>query len=663
MEAGLGSALRALLADLGSPVTSVERITGLGRDPASLPQTFRLTLADGRVLKGRRHGSRRESRRFATLARLLDWAPLSRVLAATGEATLEEWVDGRPLGRTTDAEGGDPEDLARWAGDVLGRLHRTSVGPVADRFARLAGTDQRMDALEAALGALEMRDAVSTDMARRLCARAREAQPPDALAHGLVHGDLAPENIVLGAGGPILVDNTTLSVAALDEDLARAWYRWPMGPSHRAAFVEAYERHRAIDRFCRHFDFWMILALAEAARYRCEVAPKSAMVPLEKLHAMARPAVGRPRDAGPGRVTLRWAGLTMRVISPDRRAIDWLVEFLAPYAEEGHDGDADVDLRLEAASPDRRPGLPGRPPDGVADAFILDTRVIRLPYWECGEQRVAIDADRGVRLEMAPGRVTITAARDGALRIAALRTLREMATAEWQRDGGRLVHAAALAVDGSVILIAGPKGSGKTTLLVHALGLARARYVANDRVVVHVADGSIEAHGIPTVVSHRSGTLPLAMLQAAARRGYAATLTLAEARGSGRDPGHEVPSLSPAQLCRLTGVPRVAGGRIGAVLLPMVDPSGDGFEIRPLSRWEAADRVDALRFGPPGDPSSQLFAALPRARAPAPAAPRDPVVALPQEVPWAVVRLGAPWNRRARRQLGRFLAEIRRVPL
>jgi Ser/Thr protein kinase RdoA (MazF antagonist) len=639
-------------------VTSVERITGLGREPDRLPQTFRLTLADGRVLKGRRHGNARVAERFATLARLLGGAPLSRILAATAEATLEEWIDGRPLDRSTAGDGADPEGLARWAGDVLGRLHRTGVGPGAEALADLAGPDQRMEALEALLGALATRDAVSTDMARRLSARARAAQPPETPAYGVVHGDLAPENVVLGLHGAVLVDNTTLAVAALDEDLARTWYRWPMRLSHRAAFVEAYERHRAIDRFCRHFDFWMILALAKAAGYRLEAAPRSAVVPLEKLRAMARPGGGRPRPAAPGRATLRWAGLTVRVTSPDQTAIDWLVEFLAPWAEEGQERDADVDLGLERASTGGRTGAPERPPDGVADAFVLDTRVIRLPYWGSGDRRVAVDSARGVRLETAPGRVVIAAASGAVLRIAALRTVRELATVAWRRAGGRLVHAAALAVDGRVILIAGPKGSGKTTLLVHALGLAGACFVANDRVVVRVAEGGIEAHGMPTIVSHRPGTLPAAMLEAAAQRGYAATLTLAEARASGRAPGAEVPSLSPAQLCRLAGVPRVAGGRIGAVLLPVVDPSGGGVGIRPLSRREAAARAEALRFGPPGEPSSELFTPPPPEIDPAPAPSRDPVAALQEDVPWAIVRLGAPWDRRARRELGRFLAGI-----
>jgi aminoglycoside phosphotransferase (APT) family kinase protein len=657
MEAWLGSALLSLLAGLGSPVTSVERITGLGRAPEKLPQTFRVTLADGRVLKGRRHGTAWVASRFATLGRHLDGVPLSRVLAATGDATLEEWIDGRPLGRPLDGESVDPVGLARWAGDVLGRLHRTEVGPAVDAFADLDGSDRRMDALEAVVADLARREAVSSDMARRLCARAGESQPPDALAYGVVHGDLAPENVVVGPGGPILVDNTTLSVAALDEDLARTWYRWPMRPSHRAVFVEAYERHRAIDRFCRHFDFWMILALAKAARYRLEAAPESAAVPLAKLRAMARPAVRRPSPAGFGGIALRWAGLTMRVLSPDRGVLDWLAEFLAPWAEEGRQSTADVELHLEL-SPDWRPAPPTRAPDGVADAFVLDTRVIRFPYWECGDRRVAVDPDRGVRVEIAPGRVALTAAHDATLRIAAMRTLREMATAAWRRRAGQLVHAAALDIDGRVILIAGPKGSGKTTLLVHALGLAGTRFVANDRVVVRVADGEIEAHGIPTVVSHRPGTLPASMLEAAAQRGYAATLTLAEARAAGRPSGPPVPSLSPAQLCRLAGVPRRAGGKVGAVLLSTIDPSSEGLRLHALSRREAADRVNALRFGPPGNPSSQLFAPPAPARDPTPLTGNDPLAALQEAVPWAVVRLGAPWDRRAGRQLGRFLAEI-----
>jgi len=99
-------------------------------------------------------------------------------------------------------------------------------------------------------------------------------------------------------------------------------------------------------------------------------------------------------------------------------------------------------------------------------------------------------------------------------RIAVLRVMREIASAQMCLTNWLPLHAAAVAYDQQAILILGERRAGKTTLSLQLLSHVACSFISNDRVFV---DGSVTptpvVHGIPGVVNrvrhfmHRFGLL------------------------------------------------------------------------------------------------------------------------------------------------------------
>ena len=139
-------------------------------------------------------------------------------------------------------------------------------------------------------------------------------------------------------------------------------------------------------------------------------------------------------------------------------------------------------------------------------------------------------------------------------------------------------------------------------MLVHCLSAPGAAYVSNDRVLVSFAGPVPAAQGMPAIVSLRQGTLALfpELSRTVARRGYRAHLTIAECEAESAAPPGPVADgdarVSPAQLCRLFGVPMAAEAPAAALLLPRVDPGRPGMGWRRLSADEAASRFEAVVF-------------------------------------------------------------------
>jgi hypothetical protein len=324
-------------------------------------------------------------------------------------------------------------------------------------------------------------------------------------------------------------------------------------------------------------------------------------------------------------LTLRYDEAQVRVVSEDRATLAWLEGFVCPSFERVEDASAgaaiehvvhyvcdaarhDGFLRRAKKAKDSRP------------CFGLDTEVVHLPAWEQDGALHLHDKRRSCVLIVGrPGPGDVTLVVDPATvgrRLPLFRTVRELAAETWRRRPRRLqLHAAALAVDGEALLLAGPKHAGKTTLLVHALAAEGARYIANDRVALQLgADagntgtgfagaGGVLARGMPTVVSLRLGTLLRypRLLAGVPDSQHLAQLNDAEWEEARQRGGQVVAGdgvrFSPGRFCAQLGTTAVAGAPLGALLFCRIDAGVPGRTLERLSPAAARAELQACLYG------------------------------------------------------------------
>ena len=269
-----------LLADLRSPVREVAVLSA----PAwrvSPRVSYRVELADGRMVKLRRAVTEERARTFSSLAAAVGDPRLARVLACRGDVTLEEWVPGTPLDRLElrDAH------LVEGAG-LLAAIHLAEVPPGFPP-ARVVSTEAARAGIEAALRALFEAGAVEAPLAGKLRAAAAAGDPGTAPA-GIIHTDLCAENLVVDLAGRVrAVDNEALRIGPTGFDLARVWYRWPMSGPAWAAYLNAYARLADPEPALAAFSFWKLAAVLHSARVRLRRGVAAAAVPLARLSALA----------------------------------------------------------------------------------------------------------------------------------------------------------------------------------------------------------------------------------------------------------------------------------------------------------------------------------------------------------------------------------------
>jgi hypothetical protein len=189
-------------------------------------------------------------------------------------------------------------------------------------------------------------------------------------------------------------------------------------------------------------------------------------------------------------------------------------------------------------------------------------------------------------------------------RVALLRVVREIATANRVAGDGVIVHGAALAWRGRGYVIAGPKNAGKTTLLLHLLWNTGATYMANDRAMIWHNAVPVRLRGMPTIVSVRASSLVHLphLAEAFQHRPYHHRFSLDEsdavahpaaesATGAANTSG-----VTPAQLARLLGVSRSGELPLAAVIFPQRAEAPSGARIEPLDAEETVVRLRAALF-------------------------------------------------------------------
>lgn len=279
MEAELGPDLWAIVAAIGAPLVEVVPVTTI-RSAGSYRASFRLTLADGQVLKGRRLNAPADVARLTRLLPLLDPRYFPPILTRCGRALLTRWIAGRPAG---------PEAWTtarlRTCGLLHADIHRL---PVSAELATLQPAIAWTERLDRWLGDLVAGEALRAAEASEISRLVVDSAPTTART-GLCHTDFCADNIIITeVGGLCVIDNEGLSLDAPEFDLARTWYRWPMTPTQQAAYADGYAAPEHSARFAAHFLHWALLAVLDSAAYRVRIGAASARVPLDRLAELRR---------------------------------------------------------------------------------------------------------------------------------------------------------------------------------------------------------------------------------------------------------------------------------------------------------------------------------------------------------------------------------------
>ena len=271
LSSQLGEDLWSLVQAVPSRLVAATPIGALSASPA-----FRFQFADGRVLKGRYLPSVAEAQRIEYILRCVNHPSFPQVLARQRTAFLSHWIDGTPLDRVSLTA-----DTVRRCGTLQGLLHSTLLppeNPYRPHTARCSedGLRQRLDQLVRA-------GLVAESEGHALLALALDHAPATS-AIGFVHCDFCSENIVQQASGDLYaIDSDALTVDAIDYDLGRTWYRWPMSPSLRAAYFAGYDSVRSSRDFVMHFPYWAVAAALAGVVFRLRRHPQSTDVPLSRL--------------------------------------------------------------------------------------------------------------------------------------------------------------------------------------------------------------------------------------------------------------------------------------------------------------------------------------------------------------------------------------------
>ena len=261
-------------------------------------------------------------------------------------------------------------------------------------------------------------------------------------------------------------------------------------------------------------------------------------------------------------------------VEADIGLLSWLEEFFPETSGLPTSKENLWRVRVRLGSPHLE-GTPLRTLQGFTfDGRFSDhsgTRDERGRLWIAGEtDGLTFRLDRSQRtVEI------VSLASDSPTRVAVMRVVRELATTACLRDGQLPIHGSAFVrSDGSAVIVCGPKGAGKTSLLVHALH-SGATYLANDRVMLEPVAPFV-AHGMPTIVSLRSGMLDL----------FEHIKSALEDRQS-VSPSTSV-GITPAKFRQLLGAPSLGQAPLGMLLFSRVDTSVRGLRFERLGLDDCA---------------------------------------------------------------------------
>ncbi len=281
-HAVLGEEIAKALSDAGLVPVEALPMSALST-AGSRKATFRIALADGRLLKVRRVARPGKVWRAARLVRALAHPQVTQMRCLANRIAVEEWVEGAPLSALA-----LDEQRVHGAADLLAALHATaSIGEQAVLDSRRTHALRRR--AERQLRGLKDASLVTAAEGAALIRILRERDPQEAV-FGLIHNDFCGENIIEQSDGRLVaIDNEGVRLSFLDFDLARTWYRWDLPEPHWARFASRYARHGRVPPG-EPTIFWRIAAVLKSAHVRLVAGSPDIDVPLKKLRQLVSSA-------------------------------------------------------------------------------------------------------------------------------------------------------------------------------------------------------------------------------------------------------------------------------------------------------------------------------------------------------------------------------------
>ncbi|MFM8252129.1 MAG: hypothetical protein ACKOBW_11085 [Planctomycetota bacterium] len=232
-------------------------------------------------------------------------------------------------------------------------------------------------------------------------------------------------------------------------------------------------------------------------------------------------------------------------------------------------------------------------------AFVLDSGLQRMPCAKVDEQSICaysilqdiayVVAETTEVVKDDVGRADEYRGRGGLMR-----AVREHALDHVWRRGYSILHGSAFVVDGVATAFVGDKSAGKTTALCGALTLfPKSEFLANDRIVVGLADKGVIAYGLPTIISIRSGGARLIESLKDRLRDVSTQYDGSPFSGNDQDERRLLTTHGFSALMNC-GVQRSA--TLKNLVFPVVDTSQQDFLLRKLSSQEIRQRISSAAF-------------------------------------------------------------------
>lgn len=301
----------------------------------------------------------------------------------------------------------------------------------------------------------------------------------------------------------------------------------------------------------------------------------------------------------------RFGPYLIEVGTDEPDASRWLEEFLTPWFRTDNSGPSDFIVNL-TCSASLFTSFTKRKDEKLSrtfPCFALDSQIVELPGWEEDGVIVVSDAERGCFYMVGQGRVDIIA-KPGVrrIRVGLMRVVRELAVLSMAKKDVLDLHAAAFAVGEQAIVLVGPKQSGKTDFLLTMLASGKANLISNDRVLVHLEDGSEYTYGIPTLVSIRDDTLlrfprlryGSSRLQALFHSAESKLIDIVSPED--RAPPHGF-SLNLSQIAERLDASIVRGALIAAIVFPEISLTTESWFLEPVDPHSGVSQLQKCLYG------------------------------------------------------------------